>query len=291
MRYLTIMRKYNIIGVIFIAVGTLFMTQLIKDERLILLGVIFNVIGIFCMAKSTYVSSEKSTKEIIDKVSEFRKEINIAKNTKNTVQSSEKIEQVQDEFEKWAEEFIINIESKKIDINKSEIIIKEKEIRLSQEWRHIYEYVFEVVKNMLIAVNNKSKYNIEYKFPKPPNNLFNEEAKNYKAHIIFNKNDAWVIKMQIYRPYKNDEIPNIVIHFYQRDIYNQTIEEFLKTGTGSKFILLDISIDNKCIEIRKSDSNQYIGDIYDSYSIKASKYKNEIYNLFRVLIEYKLTSL
>ena len=111
--------KYVIIGISAIAFGTLLMTGLIKDPKLVVLGVIINAIGLFVMTVGSLISSKKDKSEIIEKISGFREEISTVKSSIASRESLHDVEKIENEFNEWAESFVGNFESKAIERQKS----------------------------------------------------------------------------------------------------------------------------------------------------------------------------
>lgn len=284
------MNRYLVLGIILIVAGTFCMSQLITYRSLIILGVVLNGLGILSMTKGSSIASDKSKTEIIDTINHFREEIKHAKEKSGSSESLKEIEIYENEFNEWADDFLKNVESKQIAKKKSEILLREKEIKLSKQWRHIYEYLMEVIYHMIVAFNKKSTSMIEFIFSELPRNLFTEEAESYRGLLIFDDNNAWAIEFQIKRPYKCDEIPNVVLKFFHGEHVGQRVIERVE-GLPSEFLLLSFNLDEKCITLLKSNSNLYVGDVKDSYSIERDKYKDEIKELFKTLIEYQLISL
>ena len=65
----------------------------------------------------------------------------------------------------------------------------------------------------------------------------------------------------------------------------------MKDDGLSTFLLLSVDLDKKRIEPHKSALNQYVGDIWESYSIESKNYKDEIKELLKTLVEHQLVSL
>lgn len=281
------MNKYTIIGIFAITVGTLLMTQLIKDQRLIIVGGVINAFGIFLMTKGSSISSNKDKSEIIEKFQGFREEISVMKSGITDRESLNKIEIIENEFNEWAGNFVSDFESKKVDQQKSEILLREKEIKLSKKWRHIYLYTFEVIQQMLTAYNQRAKNKIEFILPALPHNLFDKDAESFKSLIIFDDNTVWRITLQIKRPYKKDEIPNIHINcFFGDDKARKHAEEISFPGDG--LLLLIIDLETECLSVHVHFSNVYIGEVKDEYSISTDSYKTSIKDLFTTLIEHQI---
>ncbi len=284
------MNKYLALGIILIVVGTFCMSQVTTYGSLIILGVVLNGLGILSMTKGSSITSDKSKTEIIDRINHFREEIKRAKEKSGSSESLKGIEIYENEFNEWADDFLKNVESRQIAKKKSEILLREKEIKLSKQWRHIYEYLMEVIYHMIVAFNKKSTSMVEFIFSELPRNLFTEETESYRGCLIFDDNNAWTIKFQIKRPYKCDGIPSVVLNFFHGEHVGQRVRERVERFS-SGFLLLSFNLDKKCIELHKIDSNLYVGDVKDSYSIERNKYKDEIKELFKTLIEYQLISL
>jgi hypothetical protein len=280
--------KYVIIGISAIAFGTLLMTGLIKDPKLVVLGVIINAIGLFVMTVGSLISSKKDKSEIIEKISGFREEISTVKSSIASRESLHDVEKIENEFNEWAESFVGNFESKAIERQKNEILLKETEINLSKKWRHVYQYVFEVIRQMLEAYNQKAKNKIEFKVPELPINLYGEEANSFKSFIVFDENTVWTIKLSPVRPHdRKENIPSIDISFFLGD----SARKDAQSRTGFNCIILFINPKEESIGLQKIFLTNLIGDVKNSYSISANEYKASIRELFTTLIEYELVKL
>lgn len=261
------------------------MTQIITDKRLLILGALLNGIGILMITKGSSIGSQKDKTEIIDKINNFREEIDLVKGTVHESEPLKKIEVIENEFDKWAEDFIKDFESKQIAKRKTEILLNEKEVNLSRQWRHIYQYFLEVIQSTLLALNKKSSTTIEFTLPEIPKNLFNKEAESYVGRITFDDNNIWKIRLHIKKPYEKDDIPIIVIDLFRGEAARKYAETLTRSTT---FLILILHLDKKNITPDKSIQNLYVGDLKSSYSIEPDKYKDEIKQLVRTLIEYQL---
>jgi hypothetical protein len=267
------------------------MTQIIENGSLIVLGAIINAAGLFLMTKGSLVSSKKDKSDIIDKLKGFREEMTVIKGTITNKESLSILKNIEQEFNEWAETFVGNIESKKVEQQKSDILLKEKELNLSRQWRHIYQYIFEVIQQMLTAYNQKTKNKIDFILPELPYNLFGNEAELFKGSIIFGDSTGWTIVLSITKPYKEDEIPSMLIHFYFVESSGKNVREAVEKGHGGKLLLLAFDPRRECLRTRQGDPNVYLGKIESEYSISVDKYKTSIKELFTALIEFQIVNL
>ena len=146
---------------------------------------------------------------------------------------------------------------------------------------------------MLTAYNERTDNKIEFTIPDIPFNLFGLEAESFKSIIAFDKNNAWAIDLQIVRPYKTEEIPNIILKFVRSESSGKNAKEMAQANWGGvrSFLLLIADPKEERIKPNTSDLNMYVGNIKDYYSIKPSDYKSAMRELFTTLIEYQLVSL
>lgn len=237
------------------------------------------------MTKGSSISSNKDKSEIIEKIKGFREEIGVMKSGITDRESLNKIEIIENEFNEWAGNFVSDFENKKVEQQKSEILLKEKEIKLSKKWRHIYQYTFEVIQQMLTAYNQRAKNKIEFISPALPHNLFDKDAESFKSFVTFNNNTVWRITLQIKKPYKKDEIPNIFIDCFFGDSARKRAKEGLRGSTG---MILNIDLETECLRVYDYFSNEYFGEVKDKYSISADNYKTSIKDLFTTLIEHQI---
>lgn len=285
------MNKYTFTGIFSIALGTFFLTQIIKSNKFIILGVVINTFGLFLMAKGTLLSGKKDKNEIIKKFNEFRKEIKIIKGSTTNIESLHKIDEIENEFDEWAEAFVGDFESKKVELAKNEILLKEREIKLTKEWRHIYQYIIETIRGMLVAYNQKSINKIEFNLPEIPNDLFGKEIELFEGFIIFNEKVGWKISLSINKPYDDDDLPDFWIRFYFQNPSKGNITESIKGFESSKVLVLSINPNKKILSFWENNYNIRVGDHKREYSISKNEYKTPIKDLFKTLIEYQIINL
>lgn len=283
------MNKYTVFGIFVIALGTLLITGLFKHPILTVLGVIINAIGLLVMTIGSSISDKKDKSEIIEKISIFKEEINKIKKSSTNEEALNSVKKVENEFNEWAEEFVGNLESKSIKRQKDEILLKETEIDVSNKWRYIYQYVFEVIRQMLEAYNEKANKKIEFTIPALPINLFGEDAEALKCLIIFNENKVWRIGLGKVSPHKREKYtPTIDIRFF---IGDKAIDHSQYNSSDSSSIFLHLDIEDEKISVNTLFLNILIGKLKNTYSIKANEYKESIKELFITLIEYELSNL
>jgi hypothetical protein len=286
------MNKYIKIGSITIALGTLLMTQLIGDQKLmIVIGAIINALGLYLMTKGSIISGTEDKKEIINIISGFREEIKIMKNEISNEDSLDKLIKIENEFDEWAESFTSNIEIKKIEQQKIDTILREKEIILSKDWKHIYQYFFETIKLMVEAYNQRVKNKIELIMPPLPNNLYGNEAELFRTMIVFSENIIWTITLFISKPYERDKIPDIKIKYLFGEHGMSAREMAEKDSSTWSYLMLIFHLKDNSILLGKGDQNQYFGDLKDSYSINSDNYKTSIKELITTLFEYQIINL
>lgn len=287
------MNKYVIIGIAAIAIGTIVMTGLFKDPAWMIVGGVINALGIFTMTVGSLNNSKKDKAEIIHKIQGFREEIGAVKKTIPNREQLIAVERIENEFTEWAGTFVTNMESKIVERQKGDILLRENEINLSKKWRHVYEYFFETLNNMLAAYNQKSDKKIEFTIPGLPSDLFGQDAQSFTSIIVFDHSSAWTIVLQIIRPIRYEKIPNIVIGFHYSKSSDKSAMTLAQASGGASrlFLLLENDPERERIKPHFSDSNMQVGDIKHYYSIKQSDYKSSIKELLTTLIEYQLIGL
>lgn len=286
------MNRYVIIGIVAIAIGTIVMTGLAQKPAWMIVGGVINGLGLFVMTAGSLISGRKDKAEIMDRIRGFREEIGAVKKAIPIGESLEAVERIENEFSEWAGTFVTNLESKIIKRQKGDILLRESEINLNRKWRHVYEYVIETLRQMLTAYNQKADNKIEFTIPDLPSDLFGEEAQSFRSIIAFDHGSAWAITLQIVRPYKKEEIPNIVVRFYRSESSDQSAKTLAQVGGGRcLFLILSTDPTEERIKLNTDRSDMQIGDIKTYYSIKASDYKSDLRELLTTLIEYQLVSL
>ena len=284
------MNIYLSIGIIAITLGTILMTQIIGDGKLVVLGAIIYALGLFWMTKGSLFSSKKDQSELIEKFNEFKEELAAIKGEVMNKDSLDKIEKIEHEFDEWAETFVRNIEGRKVEREKNKILLKEKEINLSKKWRHIYQYAFELIKQILTAYYKKAKDNIAVLLPELPHNLFGKEAKSFKGSVVFSESAAWVIRLVTGElEILEDSIPIIMIYFYFAKSPGENVRELVeKEGYTGKVVILSFDLENESLNLMNSDRDLKIAN---RYSISADNYKNSLKDLFTALIEFQIINL
>lgn len=285
------MNRYVIIGIVAIAIGTIVMTGSTQNPAWMIFGGVVNGIGLFIMTAGSLLSGRKDKTEIMTRIQEFRDEIGAVKKAMPAGESLETLEKIENEFSEWAGTFVVNMESKVVERQKSDILLKESEINLSRRWKHVYDYALGTLRQMLTAYNEKSETKIEFLLPDLPSNLFGGEAESYKGIIVFDRSTAWGITLQIVRPYRREEIPNIVIAFYRSHSNDENAKQLALKGPSGSFLILAADPKEERIQTMTSSQNMHLGDIETYYSIKSVDYKSAIKKLLTTLIEYQLISL
>jgi hypothetical protein len=285
------MNRYVIIGIVAITIGTVVMTGLAPKPAWMIFGGVINGLGLFVMTAGSLISSRKDKAEIIDRIRGFREEISAVKKAIPTEESLEAVERIENEFDEWAGSFVTNMERKIVQRRKGEIFLRESEIDLSRKWRHVYEYVLDTLRQMLTAYNQKADKKIGFTIPDLPSDLFGEEAESFRSIIDFDHDCAWAITLQIVKPFRKEEIPNIVIYFYRSKPSGQSAKTLAQAQPGLKFLILIADPTKKHIQPETSDMNMHVGDIKTFYSIKPLDYKSAIKELLTILVEYQLVSL
>jgi len=257
------MNFYIILGIILIALGTL-----------------FTYYGSHVKTKAV---NEISKKEISGKIEEVLTEIEGVKKSQDDETKKQDVEKIEDEFKIWAKDFVQNLDKKKVDFEKKKIENKQLELELSSKWRQMYVIVFEYIKSLIKAFNQQSEGNISYNFPKVvPKNIFLEDFDKYQVKITFNSDNLWIISLRIPDIIDGKTIPVIKI-----DHYNE--EKGIDVYSFTCHISIHFDLDDNKIGVYEAGTDPLIFEDKKQYEL--DNYEDVLKSIFKKAFENQIVRL
>jgi len=247
-------------GILLIALGTGLMVYGFS----IIVGILLNAIGTGIMIYGQLVRSKVDNDEVSrvlqDKVDNVLKRIDEIREGEKDEESAGKVNQIEQEFKNWASEFMKNREIKKVEIARSGLDLVDKQLKVSNEWKPIYEYVLNTIESLSHAYNAESGETIKVNFPPLPPNLFSKEARNYGGKVAFPNKVEWHIKFaSSVLPRKNDS-PKMIIGFsMEKNRYNYD-SLLMISSIGEN--LLNINLEGPSVPTAENIEGMYPLDSY-----------------------------
>lgn len=207
------MNFYIIIGLLVFALGGLMVYSFS-----IIVGIMLNALGTGIIVYGQQVKSKGDSAEVSrvlqDKIDNVVRRIDEVREGEKNEASDGKIGQIEQEFKDWAAEFLKNREIRKVELARSELDSVDNQLKVSNEWKPIYEYVLKTIESLVQAYNAESGETIKVNFPPLPPNLFSEEAINYVGKIAFLNKVVWHIKFSSSNnPPRKGDAPWMIIGF------------------------------------------------------------------------------
>lgn len=259
------MNIFIIIGILIIAIGTSIMgygLSIIAGVLLTALGTGFMVYGQLVKSK---VDNAEAAQVLQDKVDSVLRHIEEVREGEKGESSAIQIHQIEDEFKTWAGEFLNDRERKKVELARSALDLVEMQLKVSNEWRPVFEYVINTIESFSTAYTAQSGEIIKVIFPSIPANLYSEEASNYNGQVLFPNRAIWRIRFSSSKPPKENNPPSMVINFttdmernfpdYSNSLF---IHKFGKPGDNS----INVHVDGSDIPMTEDVEGIYPFDSY-----------------------------
>jgi hypothetical protein len=270
------MNFHIIIGILLIALGT----GVTVYGYSIIVGILLNALGMGIMVYGQLVKSKVDSAEVSrvlqDKVDNVLKRIDEVREGETDEASVGKIQQIEEEFKNWASEFLKNRELRKVELARTELDSVDVQLKVSNEWRPIFEYVLTTIESMAKAYNAKSGETIKVDFPSIPPNLYSEEASNYGGRVIFQNKVVWLVRFLSSKPPKKENPPQMIISFQKDEA---------KGYLGSYFSIKSID-DNSFITYLTGPNVPTAAGIEGKYPIDS--YRDSLKPIMRRLFEAQL---
>ena len=207
------MNFYIMVGIILIAFGTGIMVYGLS----IIIGILLNAFGTGIMVYGQLVKSRvdnsEVSRELQGKVDNVLKRIDEIREEEKDEASARKINRIEQEFKDWAAEFLKNRELKKVQLARTELDSVDAQLRVSNEWRPIFEYILQSIDSLARAYNAESGESVKIDFPPIPPNLYSDEASNYGGKVIFPNKVIWDIEFLSIKPPRERHPPSMHILF------------------------------------------------------------------------------
>ena len=211
------MNVYIIVGILLIALGTGVMGYGFS----IIVGILLNALGTGMMVYGQHVKSKVDSAEVSrvlqDKVDNVLKRIDEVREGEKDEASAGKIQQIEQEFQTWAAEFLKDREQRKVELARTHLDSVDVQLKVSNEWKPIFEYVLKTIDSMANAYNAESGETIKVDFPPLPPNLYSEAASKYGGKVVFPNKAVWRILFAASRPPKKENPPSMYINFQKEE--------------------------------------------------------------------------
>jgi hypothetical protein len=158
------MNVFIIVGILLIALGTG-----IVGYGFSIVGILLTALGTGIMVYGQLAKSKVDNAEVSyvlqDKVDSVLKRIDEVREGEKDETSAGKIQQIEEEFKKWAAEFLKDRERKKVVLARSELDSVDNQLKVSNECKPIYEYILKTIESLAQAYNSESGETIKVDFP------------------------------------------------------------------------------------------------------------------------------
>lgn len=202
-----------IIGILIIAFGTGVMAYGFSNIAGILLTAFGTGIMIYGQLVRSKVDSAEVSQVLHDKVDSVLKRIEEVREGEKDKASAGKIQQIEQEFQTWAAEFLKDREQRKVELQRTQLDSVDVQLRVSNEWKPVFEYVLKTIAAMAHAYNSESGETIEVDFPPLPSNLYSEEARNYGGKVVFPNKVLWRVAFLSSKPARQEAPPSMYVDF------------------------------------------------------------------------------
>ncbi|MDB5088431.1 MAG: hypothetical protein JWR09_2425 [Mucilaginibacter sp.] len=166
---------------------------------LILLGIVIFAFGSYVVSLGTKVDNSISEQSIINQINQFNKDLHqIESNSTNDVGKAAKLDELNNEFDKWALDLKENYPDLNLSLNKLKIELSEKELTLAKEWKPFYSSIFDNIEKMILSINkglNDENKILATKNSDFPQSLFQDEEEDYSLIMTFNETNYWKIRL------------------------------------------------------------------------------------------------
>lgn len=255
-----------------------------KSQRipwmLILIAAIFYFLSGYLGNLGTSIGIKENLKaELAPLIAEFDK----IKNMAISEETKEKIQKLQNDFNKWYDNFLANKEIRKKEVELVESKIKIDLARVSDEYRSIYCYFFESLKTNIININSRAAGIIEYEVPDFPPNIYSDEANKYRATIKFADGTKWRLLIIGSRDLGSMIYPEVRLPVIDIDVDNQNYSQSKLFRQGFQ---IHFSLDTNTIVFPEDDYKLKIYGLNNNYDLK--DYKVSIDEIIRKILEYQL---
>ncbi len=183
-------------------------------------GILLIALGTLAMVYGQHAKSKVDSSEVSqvvqNKVDEVLKRIDEVRGDEKDKASAGKIQQIEQEFQTWASEFLKDRERRKIELARTHLDSSDVQLKVSNEWKPIFEYVLKTIDSLVQAYNAESGEAIKVNFPPVPANLYSEEAENYAGEVIFPNKVIWSVNFLSAKPPKQESPPTMFIYIKEK---------------------------------------------------------------------------
>jgi len=180
-------------------------------------GILLIALGTLAMVYGQHAKSKVDSSEVSqvvqNKVDEVLKRIDEVRGGEKDKASAGKIQQIEQEFQIWAAEFLKDRELRKVQFARTQLDSVDVQLKVSNEWKPIFEYALKTIDAMAHAYNSESGETVKVDFPPLPSNLYSEAARKYGGKIIFPNKAIWHILFAASSPPKKENPPSMYVEF------------------------------------------------------------------------------
>jgi len=208
-----------------------------------ILGALFTVAGAIIAYVVNSYESTRHKMEMIQRIDDFKNELQTIKSETISIESTEKIKLIENEFNNWAKEFNDNYVQKKLELATSNLDYQKIKIELSKDYRYIYEAFLRILKMLVTAYNTSNASKIEIlKDMDLPYNFYSKEAVEFYWKIKFTNRHFWYVLLDVIEPIDGKTLPSIILDAESNELKDTNLSRL----RGSNFT---IDINNNQIHI------------------------------------------
>ena len=250
----------------------------------IISGIILIIVGTFLAVFGSILQGEKSASA--DFLSQQQQYENLAQKIDSLKQkradhiTTKQIAEIQKEFMEWIDSGSLEEGNKRHELQSKIVEMEQKHADLSEKWRHVYEYFYQVLETTLQEYNSAGITNAVYEIPELPSNLFSTEGSNYTVKVTFSTGKEWHIRHNVSNNQDSSTLPKIIFQFGE---HGDSPMRF------KLWITMILNVKQNRMRIKKAGPMvAVLEDIPSQISIRSYRYRSIFRELTRSLIEYEL---
>jgi hypothetical protein len=179
--------KLTVFGIGVLSVGTYFTFT----EKGKVLGVVLIALGTLFMYLGQRRDSMVDSRRLEAKVAEIRREITEAK-ALPAPRAAQKLKQIDRDFAQWASTFEKEKEHRKLEAEETRLADRKAQLDNSAIWRPVLEFFLSTASGALQAYAAETKRSVVVQLPKLPANLYDATTRN-SGTIMLRKDASWEI--------------------------------------------------------------------------------------------------
>jgi hypothetical protein len=189
----------------------------------IIVGVLLVALGTGVMIYGQWTKSKADSTALETKVDGVLQRIDSIRSGTTDPTKEAELAQVEDDFTQWATDFLRNREQKRIALQRSGLASVEEELRVSAQWRPIYQYVLDTVTNLARAYSAATNEPVVVSLPPLPDNFYGTRISDYGGKVAFPNKIVWHVGFRSDERARADQGPNMLI-FIGTDDFVQSLD-------------------------------------------------------------------